>query len=86
MIEHQTTCPFCHDTVPLASSIKADEHDAPEDGDFSICWRCGEVGVFASKAAGGSRKPTRAEKHLIARDADLQFALRLRLEQMRSRD
>jgi rubredoxin len=48
---NRLSCPACGYQFDAASS-QADEARAPADGDFSVCFACGEVMVFAASAFG----------------------------------
>jgi hypothetical protein len=65
-VEFDTVCPFCdyhHDRV---SGVTGAEY--PEDGDATLCFRCGLFCIFDHDASGGLRKPTEKEQRLIDRD------------------
>lgn len=78
MTKHRPTiCPFCGRNNPLVS--ETGPGDAwPNEGDVSICWRCGEVAIFDLAHDGGLRRPNLAEEAEIAADDDIQQALRAR--------
>lgn len=59
--EHETDCPHCGHHNELTTEVGGAE-DEPRDGDLSLCWECGKIGVFDAAATGGLRKPTDAER------------------------
>lgn len=61
------TCPFCHYRCDAATSVNVEGEDEPEDGDLSICIKCGEWIVFADNVT-GVRKPTDDEYLEIGSD------------------
>lgn len=63
-VEWNSVCPFCRATHELASCVGT--RALPKDGDLSLCFNCGEWGVFADKEPGKLRKPTDAEYEQIA--------------------
>lgn len=62
-VEWHTICPFCRIKHEVASCIDV---KVPKDGDITLCFECGEWGVFADNAPGKLRKPTDAEYEYIA--------------------
>jgi hypothetical protein len=78
-----TICPFCdkhHEAVTLAQG----NIEWPDDGDVTLCWRCGRLCVFDSKARGRLRKPSKKEQRSFDRDEDLQklvFAWKVTMRQ-----
>lgn len=54
-----SACPFCGTANEAVSNPFGDA--GPDDGDFSLCFTCGEWAIFDSTATGGQRKPTVAE-------------------------
>ena len=65
-----TICSFCrqlHEAVTNAQRLDC----LPEDGDVSMCFRCGEFCVFDDSAFGGMRKPTKKEQRTFAHDKRL---------------
>jgi hypothetical protein len=65
-----TRCPYCGashgQAVPIGDAGAM--LNEPEDGDISLCVRCGRWVVFDSAASGGMREPTPEEHRTIARD------------------
>jgi hypothetical protein len=51
------------------------DSDLPDDGDVTLCFRCGKFCVFDSRAAGGLREPTKKEQRSFAHDQRLQNML-----------
>ena len=41
------TCPSCKTSTPLATNLSG-EHVQPENGDMSVCYKCGSVNIFDS--------------------------------------
>lgn len=73
-VDWPTICPFCkqhHD----AATHTLNEGRVPEDGDMTLCFRCGAFGVFDETAYGGLRKPTKKEQREISRDKKMQELL-----------
>jgi hypothetical protein len=68
-IEYRSVCPFCRTSQTHATQIGGDE--GPFDGDFSLCFACGEIGIFHQ---GGVRKPTATERLEAARNEILRTA------------
>lgn len=65
--EMNTTCPFCGCKHELASNLTGPV--APEDGDLTMCVRCGEWAFFDSGVLlGGLRKPTDEEYETLNGD------------------
>jgi hypothetical protein len=71
-VEKRTQCPWCHADHEYATGLGA---KTSTDGDRTMCIRCGEISIFDSKAWGGLRKPSAAEREENARDQRL-FDLR----------
>lgn len=63
--EQPTTCPFCGRENEAASPPGKDP-TPPGDGDFNMCFSCGEWSIFDSTQVGGARKPVFAEYVIIA--------------------
>lgn len=63
-VEWNSICSFCGAAHEVASCVGA--RKLPKDGDLSLCFNCGEWGVFSDKAPGKLRKPTDAEYERIA--------------------
>lgn len=69
-----TQCPFClthHDTTTMPFDVK----QRPQEGDCTLCFRCGEWMFFSNKIKGGLRKPTWPEYQRLAVDEE---AIRVR--------
>jgi hypothetical protein len=71
--EHPMTCPHCHKAQPLAAPADDSWDLAPKDGDASLCFDCGKVGIFDSASPGGARLPTDEEAAEMDRDAGIQL-------------
>jgi len=65
--EQPTTCPWCGQNNE-AISPPGDDKSPPGDGDFNMCFSCGEWSIFDSKQPGGTRKPVFEEYMHIATD------------------
>jgi hypothetical protein len=63
-VEWNSVCPFCRAPHEVASCVGADK--LPKDGDLSLCFNCGEWGIFTDKVPGKLRKPTDDEYARIA--------------------
>jgi hypothetical protein len=65
-----TRCPYCGTShgqaVPIGDAGAL--LNEPEDGDISLCVRCGRWVIFDSTASGGMREPTPEEHRTITRD------------------
>jgi hypothetical protein len=68
--DHFVSCPHCAEELTCATNAD-DEAAAPNNGDFTICIRCGEWGVFEEAAPGGLRKPSEGEYLEIGERPDL---------------
>lgn len=78
---HEHSCPFCGRVNTMADN----GHDSiPQDGDLSMCWKCGEFGVF--NADGTVRKPTPSETAEIEEDPAVQAARHARAESYTPRE
>ena len=64
-----TICPSCGAKHEAITNVEARDV-LPDNGDVSICFRCGEICIFDDKAYGGMRKPTKKEQREIARDKE----------------
>ena len=73
--EVETVCPHCREVHPLATSVKPGGDHIPNNGDVSICFKCGGVSIFNRKIDGHLRLPTATEAKNIADDDDIQAAL-----------
>jgi hypothetical protein len=62
----RTTCPFCGEHHDRISAIR--EEVFPEDGDATMCFRCGAFCIIDSDSDLGMRKPTKKEQREL--DAD----------------
>ena len=68
MMPASTICPHCG-TEHTATSIVAPSYVRPQEGDATLCVRCGEWCVFDDRNGGGLRKPTRRELREMMRDS-----------------
>jgi hypothetical protein len=68
-IEFDTICPFCDCHHNRTSAVKRVRY--PEDGDATLCLRCGRFCIFHRDAPGGLRKPTKQEQDEFDRDDDM---------------
>jgi hypothetical protein len=66
IFESKTICPFCKN---LCNRSMAEESQLPENGDCSICLKCGCASTFDDTAEGGLRKPTAEESTEWAQDS-----------------
>lgn len=73
-VEKITRCWSCGYRHDRATSAFGPAGLEPEDGDISICIRCGVFAVYDGKAANGLRKPTESEGLDIVGDEDAQRA------------
>jgi hypothetical protein len=80
LMHEKTACPFCGEAHPLAAHTPGNDDRAPENGDLSFCFDCGEWAVFDNRLKGGCRKPTHSEYAEIATDRKLGFVRFLWLE------
>lgn len=65
---YETVCPTCrrpNDSAAHASGEK------PRDGDASICWVCGGIGIFDSTAQGRMRQPSEDELAEVMANPDV---------------
>jgi hypothetical protein len=69
--EMATVCPFCDYHHECVSAARSDV-DIPEDGDVSMCFRCGRFCLFDREARGGLRKPTKREQREFDHDDGMQ--------------
>lgn len=58
-IEFETVCPYCgrHN-----NACGNDSDEMPEDGNVSLCWKCGKSAVFDFSQDTNVRKPTLEER------------------------
>lgn len=59
-----TVCAHCGQAHEMASAVcdkKVKKEPRPDDGDKSLCFRCGQWNVFDEGEFGGLRKATAAE-------------------------
>jgi hypothetical protein len=71
-----TVCPACGEDHPVAKRVRdPNGQDKPSNGDFSLCFDCGEVSIFDDRKPGGVRRPTRKEAKELACNRELQAAL-----------
>lgn len=80
-IDMSTICPHCGDELNAATAARA-EYQTPRDGDASICWMCGKIGIFEDRAPGGVRLPTKREQRMLDADEQIQKMLAARREVM----
>lgn len=73
--EKNVVCPLCTTAQELATDIYGGTKAKPEDGDASLCFTCGGVTIFDSKAPGGLRLPNARERKRIDDDFDLQLVM-----------
>lgn len=71
--EHPMTCPHCHKAQPLAAPADDSWDLAPKDGDASLCFDCGQIGIFDSASPGGARLPSLDEEAQLHADAGIQL-------------
>ena len=64
-------CPFCGVFHTATSDVDAERGAQHVPGDWSICWKCGEIGIFTST---GVRKLTAQERLEASRDEEVQAA------------
>lgn len=63
-----TTCPACGHAADAYGDTGSDDSERPTDGDYSICFRCGEVAMFSVGAFGiGVRAITTEELAAFSR-------------------
>ena len=74
-IDHSTICPHCGEEHERVTSAVRDGRDRPRDGDATICWECGALGIYEDRAPGGIRKPTKHEQRALDRDERVQQIL-----------
>jgi hypothetical protein len=68
--EIRMVCPHCGAEHVMAGSIEEGGR-GPEDGDVTMCIRCGELGAFDKAAPGGARKLTIEELANTATDESI---------------
>lgn len=61
-----TTCPHCGYQPEAASGVDAET--PPDNGDITICIRCGVLSIFAVSRPGKLRKPTKREQRSLDKD------------------
>lgn len=66
-------CPGCGRVNQVATGATG---DIPEDGDVSICWGCGVIGIFAGDPLSHVRHPTDEERRELMADEGVQNAVR----------
>lgn len=66
------TCDACGYLLDAATGVGND--DSPEEGNVSVCLKCGAIRIFAENAEGAltRRKPTVDEELELMADEDLQ--------------
>jgi hypothetical protein len=67
--ERTTTCPFCGRVHEVATELIGSTQ--PEDGDTTMCFRCGIFSIFDAATPGGLRKPTKREQRRLDRDPQI---------------
>lgn len=72
-VEYPTRCPHCRAIHEAATGISGREF--PEDGDCTLCIRCGKLAIFDSREKFGLRVPNRREQHDLDNDSDVQKLL-----------
>lgn len=75
----QHKCPFCGSLNDRVTYV-GEGDPAPDPGDTSICFRCGEVGVFTE--LGTVRKPNAEEQFEIGCDVHI-FEAQQRIRMIR---
>jgi len=55
------TCPHCRKTFPAPPPEIKNQMVEPNDGDVTLCTRCGEFSIFDEEASGGIRRPNEFE-------------------------
>lgn len=78
-------CPYCGTdnyeatevgTAPgIVGSVMIRHHDTPNEGDVSVCIRCGGVALFTGLDR-NKRRPTESERAELLADEDVQRAVR----------
>lgn len=76
-LQYQTTCPYCEVKQDLLTRVTDNTHNVPNDGDYNICFRCGDASIFDSEVPGNCRVPTDAEQEEIAQNKYVQQAIKL---------
>lgn len=61
-------CPYCRRVHELSNGAPGTR---PKPGDVSLCWGCGEVGIFTDD---GIRRPTPEERAEILTDPQVKTA------------
>jgi hypothetical protein len=69
--ELRTICPHCDQHHDALTMVYGDV-DYANDGDVTMCFRCGQLCVFDREETGGLRKPTKKEQRSFDRDQKLQ--------------
>ena len=73
-VNMSTICPHCsaeHDAATQDTDVEMTSATAPQDGDASFCFSCGEFAIFEDAAPGGLRKLTKREARQIDGDRRL---------------
>ena len=73
-IDMSTICPHCGEEME-AATVARSEYATPRDGDASLCWACGEFGIFEDRAPGGIRLPTVREQRALGADEQVMALL-----------
>lgn len=69
-VDYPSRCPFCRAVHEAATCVTGKA--APEDGDATLCIRCGNVAIFDEAEPFGLRMPTRRESRALLRDRNVQ--------------
>jgi len=67
-------CPSC--SAPNDGAQQINGRQMPRPGDVSICFYCGELGIFNSDLS--LRAPSVAELEIMRRDPEIMLVLRVR--------
>jgi len=73
--EIPTVCPFCGEEHEAVTAARENASSIPDDGDVSICFKCGKVSLFDRAADGGVRRPTKKEQRDLNRSENLREIL-----------
>jgi hypothetical protein len=61
-----TVCPQCGQMHDEVAELDGKVEVEPKDGDMTLCFKCGQWGIFDSRSEGGLRAPTDFEILAIA--------------------
>lgn len=67
--EFNTPCPYCG----KVNEVHVGEHGAPKPGDVSLCWTCGQPGIYTDDLS--TRKPDEDELAGILANPEYQQAV-----------